>query len=146
MRQLLINILAVTCGACFGIAVGAAILGIASVAVTSPAMPDVASPGRLLAFVTAPDAMPYPAILLAHASGTLSGAALAAWLAASHALLAAMAVGFVFMTAGIATALSLPAPDWFDIIHLNLVFVPMAWLGWRLGRRLKRAPRAGHTR
>ncbi len=74
---------------------------------------------------------------LAHALGSFSGALIAALLAPAHRRLIAMVIGCCFLAGGIAAAVLLPAPLWFIAVDLLLAYLPMAWLGGRLARRLK---------
>ena len=69
---------------------------------------------------------------LAHALGTLVGAAIAARLAAKHHLLMAMVVGLFFLAGGIYMAIIAPAPLWFIVADLALAYLPMAYLGAKL--------------
>jgi hypothetical protein len=69
---------------------------------------------------------------LAHAVGTLVGAALAAWIAASHQMIFALVIGFFFLLGGIAASFLLPAPTWFVVTDLVLAYIPMAWIGGKI--------------
>jgi len=69
---------------------------------------------------------------LAHALGTLSGAMLASFLAASHNIKLAFVIGVFFLIGGMANVFILPAPNWFLLIDLLGAYLPMAWLGNRL--------------
>jgi hypothetical protein len=76
---------------------------------------------------------------LAHALGTFGGATLACGLAPQRSAVPAWAVGVLFLLGGIAAATMLPAPAWFLAIDLLLAYLPAAWLGLRLARRLRPA-------
>jgi uncharacterized RDD family membrane protein YckC len=76
---------------------------------------------------------------LAHALGTLAGALLAFLIAASYRSVFAYAIGAVFLTGGIAATFMIPAPVWFIILDLVAAYIPMAWIGTQLGRRIKGA-------
>ena len=76
---------------------------------------------------------------LAHALGTLAGALTAFLIAASYRSVFAYAVGAVSLAGGIAATLMIPAPMWFMILDLVVAYIPMAWIGTMLGRRLKGA-------
>lgn len=73
---------------------------------------------------------------LAHALGTLSGAYIAARMAQDRAAMPAYVVGALFLLGGISNVVMLPAPAWFNALDLLLAYVPMAWLGQRLARRV----------
>lgn len=73
---------------------------------------------------------------LAHALGTLVGAVLAYRIAASHKMKFAWAIGGLFLLGGIAVNYMLPGPTWFAIADIVLAYLPMAWLGGKLGGKL----------
>ena len=73
---------------------------------------------------------------LAHALGTLAGALLAFLIAASYRSVFSYAIGAVFLAGGIAVAFMIPAPIWFMILDLAAGYIPMAWIGTQLGRRI----------
>ncbi|MFD1553722.1 hypothetical protein DNU06_09985 [Putridiphycobacter roseus] len=70
---------------------------------------------------------------LAHAIGTFIGALFAARIAGSHKMSYALVLGFFFLIGGIMMASMLPSPLWFNITDLALAYLPMAWLGGKLG-------------
>ena len=72
---------------------------------------------------------------LAHALGTLAGAWLAALIAASCRLAAALAVGGLFLVGGIANAFMIGSPVLFTVADLVGAYIPMAWIGARLTGR-----------
>jgi hypothetical protein len=74
---------------------------------------------------------------LAHALGTLAGALAAFLIAASYPSVFAYTIGVVFLAGGIAVTFMIPAPVWFIILDLAAAYVPMAWIGTFLGRRIK---------
>lgn len=69
---------------------------------------------------------------LAHALGTLAGAAVAAAIAPGRRLRVALGIGVAFLVGGAVNAAMLPAPAWYVAADLGLAYLPMAWLGWRL--------------
>lgn len=74
---------------------------------------------------------------LAHALGTLAAALVCFLIAASRRSLLAYAVGVVSLAGGIAAASMIPAPPWFIVLDLVFAYLPMAWVGIRLGQRLR---------
>ena len=66
---------------------------------------------------------------LAHALGTLAGAMVAAYIAMTHRMRAALLVGLFFLIGGIANVIMLPSPLWFSIVDLIGAYFPMAELG-----------------
>lgn len=77
--------------------------------------------------------------LLAHALGTLVGAAIAYLLAASQPFKMAMAVGILFLILGIIINSMLPGPAWFAPVDIILAYLPMAWMGGKIATRIKPA-------
>jgi hypothetical protein len=73
---------------------------------------------------------------LAHALGTLVGACIACWLAPARSAVPAYTVGGMFLLGGIANTFMLPAPAWFVTADLLLAYLPAAWMGQALARRL----------
>lgn len=73
---------------------------------------------------------------LAHALGTLTGAAVAAAISARHKMKFALAIGGIFLIAGILASFMIPAPTWFIAADLILAYIPMAWMGGEIGKRI----------
>lgn len=73
---------------------------------------------------------------LGHAFGTLVGAAIAAMIAATHRMKFALGIGALFLLGGIAVNVMLPGPTWFAAVDILLAYIPMAWLGGKLGMRI----------
>ena len=69
---------------------------------------------------------------LAHAIGTLVGAAIAYKIAASHKMKFAWGIGGLFLLGGISVNLMIPGPTWFTILDIGLAYLPMAWIGAKL--------------
>lgn len=72
---------------------------------------------------------------LAHAIGTLLGAFIAVKLSTSKKIKFAMIVGAMFLLGGISNSFSIPAPAWFITLDLVVAYLPMAYLGWKLGAK-----------
>ncbi|MEE9372447.1 MAG: hypothetical protein V3V00_05280 [Saprospiraceae bacterium] len=73
--------------------------------------------------------------LLAHALGTLAGAFVITKIAVSHHLKLALFLGAFFLIGGITMVVRLPStPIWFAALDLLGAYLPMAWLGHKLGR------------
>ena len=77
---------------------------------------------------------------LAHALGTLSGAFVAAKLAASHHMKFAVVIGVAFLIGGILAATTIGGPLWFTVTDLVLAYLPMGILGGRLAGAGKLKP------
>lgn len=74
---------------------------------------------------------------LAHAIGTFAGAFIAGWIAATHKMKFALAIGFIFLIFGVMINFMISGPMWFTITDIVLAYIPMAWLGGKLA--LKRS-------
>jgi hypothetical protein len=73
---------------------------------------------------------------LAHALGTMVGAGIALFIAATHKTKFALSIGGLFLIGGITVSFMLPAPAWFIVIDLLVAYLPMAWLGAKIAGRL----------
>ena len=73
---------------------------------------------------------------LAHAIGTLIGAFLAAKIAATNKMLFAIVIGVFFLAGGIMASYMLSnSPNWFKAFDIILAYIPMAWIGGKLGMK-----------
>ena len=73
---------------------------------------------------------------LAHAIGTLVGAYFVSKMRVNRTLINAMAIGFAFLAGGVMMVLTLPGtPWWFVVTDLMVAYLPMAYLGYKLGQR-----------
>ena len=70
---------------------------------------------------------------LAHVSGTLAGGLAAAVTAASHKMTFALVIGVIFLGFGIVMVGMVGGPVWFIVCDLGIAYVPMAWLGGKIG-------------
>ena len=70
---------------------------------------------------------------LAHALGTLVGAVVAALIAVSSKAKMALIVGVLFLLGGIAVNYMIPGPMWFTALDILVAYIPMAWIGGKLG-------------
>ncbi|UVW27159.1 hypothetical protein [Massilia sp. H6] len=133
------NLIAVVAGFGIGSLVNMGLIGLGARVIAPPAGSDLATMEGLQAsmHLFGPEHFVFP--LLAHALGTLVGALVAARIAASRPLYCALVVGLLFMAGGLASVVMLPGPLWFETLDLLLAYLPMAWLGWRLAPRTRRA-------
>ena len=70
-----------------------------------------------------------------HAMGSMAGGAVAAFVAASHRMTLALGIGALHMAGGLVAAMMLPFPTWVVVVDLVGMYLPMAWIGGRLGSR-----------
>jgi len=135
MRRVLHLLAAVVAGFVAGSLVNMGLLQVGAGVVAPPAGADTTTVEGLKAslHLFAPRHFVFP--FLAHALGTLAGAVVATLLAPGRAAGPAYAVGVLFLSGGIASAVLLPAPTWFIAVDLVAAYLPAAWLGQRLVSR-----------
>ena len=73
---------------------------------------------------------------LAHALGTLIGAIVAGWIAASHKMKFSLAIGVLFLLGGIVVSFMLPAPIWFIACDIIIAYIPMAFIGGKIAKKI----------
>ena len=133
MNPIVRNILAVVAGAVLGSMVNMGIIMISGSISPPPEGADVTDMESLAAsmHLFQPKHFIFP--FLAHALGTLVGAFLAAIIAASHKMKFALGIGCFFLVGGIANTFMLPAPTWFIALDLIIAYIPMGWIGGKMG-------------
>ncbi len=127
------NILAVIAGLIAGMLVNGGLIRLGHAVVAVPPGTDVSTMEGIAAAMPlfGPEQFIFP--FLAHAGGTLVGALVATLISVSHKLKIALGLGVVFLLGGIAAVIMLPAPLWYDVIDLLFAYIPMAWIGAKLG-------------
>ena len=133
MSPIIRNILAVIAGLVVGGVVNFALVAVSAVVIPPPAGVDPTNMESLQASVHLFEAKHFVFPFLAHALGTLVGAAVAAFIAASHKMTLALIVGAFYLLGGIMAATMIPAPMWFIILDLVVAYLPMAWIGGKFG-------------
>lgn len=130
MKPVVRNILAVLAGVVIGSIVNMAIVTVSGKIIPPPNGADVTSLEGLRSSIHLFEPKHFLMPFLAHALGTLVGAAVATVVAASHRLQMAMIIGAFFLLGGIANVMMIPGPMWFNAVDLIGAYFPMAWLGW----------------
>jgi hypothetical protein len=74
---------------------------------------------------------------LAHALGAFVGSFVASMLAATQKMKLALGVSVFFLLGGIVNVFLLPSPIWFSALDLIVAYLPMGWLGGKLGESLR---------
>jgi hypothetical protein len=136
MSKFLRILLAVVVGFVLGSIVNMALIMVSGKVIAPPPGADVATMEGLKASLHLFEARHFIFPFLAHALGTLVGAGVACWLAPAKSAIPSYIVGGLFLLGGIANAFMLPAPAWFVAVDLLLAYVPAAWLGQTLAKRL----------
>ncbi len=138
MVKLLRNLLALLAGLVIGGLVNMAIITFGPLLIPPPAGVDLSTTEGLAQSIHLFEPRHFLMPFLAHALGTLVGAVVAYLMAASHKAGFAWAIGVLFLAGGVAACFMIPAPAWFMAADLLLAYLPMAWLGIRLGARVSR--------
>jgi hypothetical protein len=110
---------------------GATALG--NAAIPPPAGVDFSTIEGFTAAVPLYEAKQWIPAFFEHAVGSMAGGAAAAFLAVSHRMKLALGIGALHMAGGIAAALALPLPAWVVALDLVAMYLPMAWIGGKLG-------------
>lgn len=137
MLTLIRNLLALVVGVVAGAAVNMLLVSISPMLIPPPAGVDVNNAESLSLGVHLFEPQHFIMPFLAHAIGTLVGALLAYLIAASYKQRFAYSIGVFFLCGGIAASYMIPAPSWFIALDLLVAYLPMAWLGTLLARRLQ---------
>ncbi|MBK7762670.1 MAG: hypothetical protein IPI46_04770 [Bacteroidetes bacterium] len=133
MHPILRNIVAVIAGLVLGSIVNMGIIILSGSIIAPPEGADVNTTEGLKASMHLFQPKHFIMPFLAHALGTLAGAWLAAKLATQNKLVLALGIGLFFLAGGIANVFILPSPMWFNVIDLVFAYLPMAYLGGKLG-------------
>ena len=75
---------------------------------------------------------------LAHAIGTLVGAIVAAAIADNRNMTIALVIGLFFLIGGVMVNIMIPGPLWFNILDLAVAYIPIAWIGGKIGMKLSK--------
>lgn len=73
---------------------------------------------------------------LGHALGTLVGAIVAGWVAATHKMKFSLVIGGLFLIGGIMINYMIPGPTWFAVADILLAYIPMARIGGKIALKL----------
>jgi hypothetical protein len=136
MSRVIRNIVAVVLGLLVGSAINMSLIMVSGKVIPPPPGADVTTMEGLKASLPLFEPRHFLFPFLAHALGTLVGAAVAWMVAVSPRSVAAYVVGGCFLLGGLANVLMLPAPLWFDVVDLVFAYLPMAWLASRLASRI----------
>ena len=133
MNPIIRNVLAVIVGIVLCMLVNGGIISMSAAVIPPPAGMNVNNLESIRAnahlFRPKHFVMPF----LAHALGSLIGGLAAALIAATRKVTFALVIGIVHLLGGIAAAIMIPAPMWFIALDLVVAYVPMSWLGGKLG-------------
>ena len=137
MPNVLRNVLAILAGLVIGSVVNFAIIAIGPMLIPPPAGVDVTTAEGLSKGMHLFEPKHFITPFLAHALGTLVGALVAYLIAASYKVHLALVIGALFLCGGIAASFMIPAPAWYIAVDLLAAYLPMAWLGTKIGTRMQ---------
>ncbi|HEX5874024.1 MAG TPA: hypothetical protein VFY60_05200 [Pyrinomonadaceae bacterium] len=140
MSNVVRNVLAVLAGLVIGSIVNMLLVAIGPMIIPPPAGADVSSMEALSKSMPLFEPRHFIMPFLAHALGSLVGATAAYMIAGSYKTQIALAIGVLFLLGGAAASYMLPAPAWFEALDLLVAYLPMAWLGSKIGARLQGRP------
>lgn len=136
MHPVVKNLLALLGGYLVGSLVNGGLIMVSGSVIAPPPGADLSTAEGLKAAIGLFEPKHFIFPFLAHALGTLAGAATAAYIAATNKLALAMVVGALFLAGGLYVDLvMIPGPAWFTVLDLAAAYIPMAWLGWKLATR-----------
>ncbi len=135
MTPIIRNILAVIIGILGAMLLNSGIVMLGSQFAPAPAGMDPNDTASIAAHIHEFTLGNFLVPFLAHALGTLLGAFLATKIAANRQMAFALVIGSFFLAAGIYMCILIPAPMWFIALDLLVAYIPMALLGYWLGRR-----------
>lgn len=133
MNNVLRNILAVIAGLVAGGAANMGLIMLGGQLVPPPEGVDVTSMESIRNSMHLFQIQHFIFPFLAHAAGTFVSALVASMIAGSGRLIIAMALGAFNLLGGIIASALIPAPVWFIALDLLAAYLPMAFLGWKLG-------------
>lgn len=135
MSPVLKNILAVVAGIVFGSIVNMGIIMISGSIIPPPEGADNTTMEGLKASIHLFEAKHFIFPFLAHALGTLVGAVIATKIAATRKMTMALLVGLFFLIGGTANIVMLGGPLWFTALDIIVAYMPMAYVGYMLGKK-----------
>ncbi len=136
MHPVIRNILAVIAGIIIGSVVNMGLIMVSGSIIPPPEGVNVTDMESLKSSLHLFEPRHFIFPFLAHALGTLAGALVAALIAVKHHMKLALGVGAFFLIGGIMNVLMLPSPAWFTILDLAGAYIPMGWLGGKLGEKI----------
>ena len=143
MSKLLRVLLAVVVGFVVGSVMNMALITVSGRVIPPPVGADVTTMEGLKASLHLFEPRHFIFPFLAHALGTFVGALVACWLTPGKSPVPAYIVGSLFLFGGIASAFMLPAPGWFIATDLLLAYLPAAWLGQAVAKRISGGSTSG---
>lgn len=130
------NILATIAGLVIGSIANMALIMVSSKIIPLPKGVDNTTEEGLKASMHLLEPQHFIFPFLAHAFGTFVGAFIATKLSFPKTNKPAFIIGLLFLIGGITMVIKLPgSPIWFNSIDLIFAYIPMAYLGYLLGKK-----------
>lgn len=136
MKILIRNVLALIVGFLLGSVINIAIVMFGPILIPTPPGVDATDMETLAATMHLFEPKHFIAPFVAHALGTLVGSFTAYQIALSYRRLFAYLIGGTFFVGGFSMVIMIPSPLWFSLLDLFGAYLPMAWLGIFIGRRI----------
>lgn len=137
MKTILVNVLAVLVGLFLGSMVNMGLVVIGPQVIPPPAGVDMSDTKSLVASIHLLEPKHFLFPFLAHAIGSFAGSLATHLVARTRRTLLGLVIGVLSLSGGIAASFIIPAPGWFVGLDLIVAYIPMAWLGTRIGGRLR---------
>ena len=129
MNPIARNVLAVVSGVVVGSMVNMGLINLGPLVVPLPEGADASTTENLRDSMKLFTPVNFLFPFLAHAIGTLSGAFIAARIAANRPLIFAVGIDVFFLVGGAMMVSMLGGPMWFNVTDLLLAYIPMGYLG-----------------
>jgi len=137
MKPLIKNVLAIIAGWLSGSVINLVLIQIGHYLIPIEGV-DPNDMEALMAVMPTLDAEYFLFPFLAHALGALIGATIAGLIAATHKMKISLCIGVLFLLGGIVVNYMVGGPTWFAILDIVVAYIPMAWFGWKLSRKILR--------
>ena len=133
MNPILKNVLAVAAGIIIGGIINGGLIMLGPSIIPLPEGIDPGNIESIKANIHRYSTANFISVFLAHALGTLVGAFVCTKLLAVRQITFPILIGFFFLIGGVSMVKQIGGPTWFTSLDLILAYVPMAWLGAKLG-------------
>ncbi len=144
MSPIIRNILAVIAGGIFGGVINGGLISLLGGMVELPTGVDPNNIEDIKNNIHLYSTTALLAPFAAHAIGTLSGAFMTARLAVSHHMILALFIGVLFLVGGFMMVQMIPnTPTWFKLLDLLGAYLPMAFIGGKIGMNSAKRRAAG---
>ena len=137
VKNIVINVLVVFVALYIGVRINMFLVKIGPKVIAPPEGFDLTTEEGLKAAMPLMQPQHFLFPYLAHALGTLLAATFVSLAARSQAFKLSMIPGFAFLIGGMIMVIILPSPWWFDALDLIGAYIPMAYLGYILGHKIR---------